>query len=252
MKILVLISNYGTSQLNFCQNLIDELNSIEEYKFTIKVFSTQNNTLNNCEEFITNSYTNNEFSRAIYDFLYDFNFSEFDYILFTENDLFFTKENFETFFKYQKLINQNEFSIGFWRYELKNNLKLLIDLGYDDRKISFLNKKVFISLTEDKVFFRTKAVHQGCWFLGSDIVKKLLIDISIGHTLEDKVSNFYFSEEWPGNTNGIKQILPFMEFENLLIHHQPNKYVNIYQDLPSIDNLIEERKLILKKNYENL
>lgn len=252
MKILVLISNYGSNQTHFCFNLINELNNIKNYFFDIKVFSNQKNNFDNCEEYVSNSYSGNEFPRVIYDFLKNFDFLSYDYILFTENDLIFTEENFETFFKYQKLIDENEYSVGFWRYEFKNQSKFLIDLGYDDRKISFLDRKVFLGLDNNNLFFKTLAVHQGCWFFKSNILKKLLESISIGHTLEDKVSNFYYSQNWPGTTNGIKQVLPFSEFEKLLIHHQPNKYVNLYRDLPSVENLINERNLIIENNYENL
>ena len=244
MKILVLISNYGTSQLNFCQNLINKLLSIEKYNFEIKVFSSNEISFDGCENFHVKNYSGHDFSLSLYDYIKSIDITIYSYILLTENDLFFTENNFDTFFKYESKLNNQFETIGFLRYEIKNDKKFLIDCGYNENKISFLNKTGIIEITEEQMF-RGENCHHGCWFLKTIHLENILNKIQIGHTLEDKVSNYYFSESWPGSQIGIKKLIPICDFENLLIHHQPNKYVNIYQDLPSID------KLLLEKN-ENI
>jgi hypothetical protein len=245
-KILVLISNYGENQINYCRNLIDTLNSIKNREIIVKVFSSKKNNFENCEEIIVDNYQNHDFPNSLYDYLKNHQLSNYDYILFTENDLLFTEENFNTFFKYQKLVDEKIYSIGFWRYEIKNGEKFFIDLGYGENKISFIKNKVVDYFTEDLIFLKTLSVHQGCWLLRSDVVIELLPKINIGHTLEDKVSNYYHSENWPGTMSGIKQLIPVNDIEGILIHHQPNKYINIYSDLPSLNNLINEKKEFFK------
>lgn len=236
-KILVLISNYGTSQLTYCQNLINSLGIIEGYKFEIKVFSSSNDILANCENIMVTNYYSTDFPNCIYDYLRNNNYDDYDYILFSENDLLFTESNFNTYFKYVK---SDDYTIGFLRYEEKNGDKYLIDCGYSESKFSIKNK-IGIQEIYENILYRLDNCHQGCWFLKKEIVTILLKKISIGYTLEDKASNFFYSESFPGNTQGIKKYIPISDFENLLIHHQPNKYVNIYSDLPSITELIKER-----------
>lgn len=239
-KILVLISNYGSNQLNFCQILISGLLSINKYSFDIKVFSSEDTSFEGCENIIVRNYSGHDFPNSIYDYLKQVSLESYSHILFTENDLFFSEVNFDTYFNYEsKLTSQNE-TIGFLRYEIKNEGKYLIDCGYNSDKLSFSNKNGIMEIN-DISMFRYKNCHQGCWFLNKSQVIKIINEISVGSTLEDKASNFYYSEFWPGTQNGIKKYIPFCSFEDLLIHHQPNKYVNIYNDLPSIINLLSER-----------
>jgi hypothetical protein len=240
MKCLVLISNYGTSQLDFCKNLIDGLLQINKYYFDIKVFSSENLLFEECENFTITNYSGHNFPLSIYDYLKSIDLSFYSHVLLTENDLFFTEKNFNTFLKYEKKINNPSKSIGFLRFEFKNNEKFLIDCGYNESKICFTSKQGIVEITDD-LMFRGENCHQGCWFLKTSQIQNILNEIYIGNTLEDKVSNYYFSEIWPGTQNGIKKLIPFCDFENLLIHHQPNKYVNIYQDLPLVSKLLSER-----------
>ena len=72
-------------------------------------------------------------------------------------------------------------------------------------------------------------------------LKKIIHVISHGASLEDKISNYFYSEFWPGTNLGIKKFIPFCDFEQSLIHHQSNKYVNVYNDLPSVSELINQR-----------
>jgi hypothetical protein len=239
-KILVLISNYGENQSFFCQKMIDELKMCKKYFFDIKVFSSKNIKYEECENIQINNRIGHDFPNSLYDFLRNHDLTKYSHILFTENDLFFSEINFDTYFKYETYLLEEYSSIGFLRYEQKNGDKFLIDCGYDNNKISFSEKRGIVEFTTNNMF-RTENCHQGCWFLNSKHVQKILNLVNIGPTLEDKASNFYYSESWPGNKNGIKKFIPFCDFEKLLIHHQPNKYVGIYDNLPSVSELITQR-----------
>lgn len=238
-KILILIINYGDSQINYCKNTIDNFLKFKKYNLKIKVFCSNNLYLNNVENVVIEKYFGNDFTNGIYDYLKNINYFEYDSILLTENDILYTEENFDYFFECKKTINDDIGTIGFLRYENKNDDRFLIDSGYDQNKISFYTKKGIVE-TYKNIFFRTENCHQGSWFLSPNQLKKLLNNIMIGNTLEDKVSNFFYSEYWPGTKNGIKKFIPYKNFDSLLVHHQPNKYVNIYDDLPSVKDLMTQ------------
>ena len=239
-KILVLIINHGVNQINFCDNLIKELKNIKKYFFDIKVFSSSSYTFENCENVLVTKYGGYNFSLSAYDYLKKCDLSNYTHVLLTENDILFSEDNCDYFFRYEESFKNQNCTIGFMRYELIENEKFLVDCGYDDGKISFSTKKGIVEVIEDK-FFRSENCHQGCWLLQTDKLKKIISEIMIGPTLEDKVSNYFYSESWPGTTNGIKKFIPFCDFDKLLIHHQPNKYVNIYGNLPSVSELINKK-----------
>jgi len=248
-NILVLISNYESNQFDYCKNQINTIKQIKKFNFDIKVFSSEENTLIDCENFFIKNYDGHNFAMSIYDFLKNSFLDNYTHVLMTENDLLFNEKNFDCYFKHEKILSNTPYSVGFWRFEIKNNSKYLIDLGYDEKKLDLETKFGIDEILLENKYFRTKSCHQGCWFLKIEDVKKLINKIQIGPTLEDKVSNYIFSTEWPGSTDGVKKIIPFEDFENLLIHHQSNKYVKKYNDLPSVDFLIAQKnKIYLNKN----
>lgn len=239
-KILVLIINHGINQIEFCYNQIKELKNIKKYFFDIKVFSSSSHIFENCENIQVTNYDGHNFSLSAYDYLKQCDLSNYTHVLLTENDILFNEINFDYFFSNEESFNNENFTIGFIRYEVKGNEKYLIDCGYDDGKISFSNKKGIVETIENKLF-RTENCHQGCWILPVHKLKNIIDKISIGPTLEDKVSNYFYSESWPGTNHGIKKFIPFCDFNKLLIYHQPNKYVNIYKNLPSVSELINQK-----------
>jgi hypothetical protein len=234
IKILSLVINYGANQSNFCQNLVNSLFNIE-YSNEIIVFSDRQNDLDNCSQIICQNYNGFDFGMNAIDYLKNSKLDEYTHILVTENDLLFKNENFKTFFNHEHKLNQNE-AIGFLRYEFLNGQKYLVDGNYGSNKLSLTSPMKEI-LEIDESYFTPTNCHQGCFFLRKDQLQEVLSKINIGIELEEKVSKVYFGNQFPGSDIGIKRKIPIKEIENILIHHQPNKYVNIYKDLPNIQEL---------------
>jgi len=239
-KVLVLIINYGTNQNEFCLSLIKELKNIKNYLLDIKVFSSTEQVFDECENFYVQNYSGHDFSNSIYDYLKKCDLSNYTHVLMTENDILFTQKNFDYYFKYEKKFLDKNLTFGFLRYEIKENEKFLIDCGYNEGKICFKSNKGIVEILENKLF-RNENCHQGCWMFSVNNLKKIIHVISHGASLEDKISNYFYSEFWPGTNLGIKKFIPFCDFEQSLIHHQSNKYVNVYNDLPSVSELINQR-----------
>jgi hypothetical protein len=239
-KVLVLIINYGTNQSEFCLSLIKELKNIKNYLLDIKIFSSTEQVFDECENFYIQNYEGYNFSNSIYDYLKKSNLSNYTHVLMTENDILFTQKNFDYYFEYEKKKLSEDLTFGFLRYEIKENQKFLIDCGHNEDKICFKSNEGIVEILENKLF-RTKNCHQGCWMFSVKNLQKIIHIILPGLSLEDKISNYFYSEIWPGTSLGIKKFTPFCDFENFLIHHQSNKYINIYDDLPSVSELINQR-----------
>ena len=152
-----------------------------------------------------------------------------DYVLYVEDDILIPEIAILTAIEYSK---ENQIC-GFLRYEEKENLidEKLIKQKY----LIELNKKF---PTIDKIYddyFTIHNLHQGCWLLSLDQVKK---------SIEFFGDNFYIYKPnhpqygcleqgatglFAENSNGEKlfeKIYPTHNLEKLLVHHLPNKYVD--------------------------
>lgn len=237
-RIIVLISNYGVTQLEYCKKLIYELSQITGYEITIKIFSSNQNSFEGHEEIIVNNYLGSDFSLGIYDYLnnnIDYIKSNFDYVLLTENDMIFNQKNFDTYFKYETKIENDDYTIGFLRYENKNNEKYLIDLHYHFSVNLTTNDGIIDIINNSMISFENP--HQGCFMIRTNQFYQISKQINIGKCLEDKVSKIYFSRNNIGSQNGIKRYVPLEDVDNLLIHHQPDKYVNLFTKITNLNEL---------------
>ena len=218
-KILTLISNHGDNQYEYCENLIRGLQSIKKYSFDIKVCSSAPHiNFENCENICITHLFNHEFPKSIYEYLHNNDFTQYDYIFFTENDILYTEENFDTYFNYETNLNDPNKTIGFLRYEINNDgVKYFVDMENSVKNV--------IETTENN-FVRLINCHQGSWLLRSTQLSNIINNIIIRNELEDIASNYYFSETWPGTHSefAIKKYIPMNDYQKLLVHHQSNKY----------------------------
>jgi hypothetical protein len=237
-KILVLISNYGVNQAKYCEKLINELVYINKYQFNIVVFSSVPNNFNNCKEIIVKNYHDEDFTLCAYDFLKEnqaYIQAQYDYILLTENDMLFNQANFDVFLKHELTLQDENHTIGFIRYENKNNEKYLIDLHYMYSVNIKTGKGIIETLNGNMI--NVENPHQGCFMLKPEQVYNILPKIYIGKPLEDKVSKVYYSNNNIGSPNGIKKFLPLEDLDSILIHHQPDKYVNVFSEITNLNDL---------------
>jgi len=237
-RILVLISNYGDNQTKYCEKLINELVSIKKYQFDTKVFSSTPNNFNNCEEIIVKDRQGEDFTLCAYDYLKKNQNTvqeSYDYILLTENDILFNQANFDTFFKYESILQNDNHTIGFLRYENKNNEKYLIDLHYMYSVNLKTGKGILETLHGN--FVCVENPHQGCFLLKPSQFYSVIQRVYIGPPLEDKVSKVYYSNNNIGSLNGIKKFIPLEDLELITVHHQPDKYVNLFYEITKLSDL---------------
>ncbi len=132
-KVLVVITNYGTSQLQYLKRLLEEYNKFKKYQIKVILVNT---------EYIKNlNYLNLDIKQELFDksvklwlthkhkkFMYE-NRDKFDIFIYSENDMLITEHHLDLFLKHSENLKETNYVPGFLRYELKknDNSKYLID-----------------------------------------------------------------------------------------------------------------------------
>lgn len=221
MNILALIVSYGTHQDIFLQKNIETLSTFSAHKVDIKVFCTDVLQCKHPVEYI-------QFERSIGHNLTAMPYAylqqnikqimqDYDYVLYSENDINITESNVESFIHWNDILDKHNCCCGFIRYEDKDNVKYAVDFT---RSIT-----AYETIDEIKYIQTFDNVHSGCWLFSCNQIHRLLDHFSsIGASLEDRASNIYKSSVWPGSHWGIKKLIPLQDLNDLLVHHMPNKY----------------------------
>lgn len=213
MKIKVAIANYGSEQLSYLSEVIRELRSFITHTVDIMVYTTvpveANYKLFDASIDKALPFACREDMAACID--------SYDLFLYVENDMLITEDNINAFVEYQSLLPPQQIC-GFYRYELNNGVKLLLDLN------PFWGKLV---AKEYEHNFTVANEHQGCW---------LLTRAQIAHCVASK--NFLVAAHSgpygileqgatdPYNNCGLEKVLPkdLALLERLQIRHLPLKY----------------------------
>lgn len=237
-NILSFFINYGNNQTHYLDKIIKELDSIENCNFFKIIFCTHLSEFKskNIQQILLPSDIGKELTFQPYIWLEknkEF-IDQFDYILYNENDNFISKENLFEFFYWNSFLEKYNKCCGFIRYEINND---------GNRYIVDPNGIIGLIEIGGIKFFSIKNIHSGCWLLSKEQYKqKIEKNINkIGITLEDRASNIYKSNFWPGTDWGIEKFFPCDKYLKLLIHHMPNKYTHILDSVAGkikIENLL--------------
>lgn len=251
-KILLTIMNYGTTNRNYLITCLREYNSFKNYSITAHIFLTSefdctefknlNIIKHICPESLGESFVH-ESKPIIYE-----NRNNFDYYIYSEDDILITKENFDSFISIQKYL-PFPYVCGFLRYELLENddYKYLIDNHptHSCHRHGNCSIKQNYTINND-VYFEPYNIHQACHVLTNDHIKYL----SKNHLKYfEKKSNYAGMREGCASDIyvhfGLIKVIPKNEkIKNLLIHHLPNKYVNENRSLYNKNSTPNEIKLI--------
>lgn len=213
MKIKVAIANYGAEQLDYLSQVVKEFRSFANHAVDLMVYTTVPVEANYklfdpsigkglpfmCREDMAASINN------------------YDLFLYVENDMLITEDNINAFLEHQSQLEAHQVG-GFYRYELNNGVKLLLDLNpFWGRLVAKQYDTQFTVVNE----------HQGCWLLTRHQLKhcvesgKFLVEPHYGPygMLEQGASD-------PYNNCGLEKVLPkdLALLERLQIRHLPLKY----------------------------
>lgn len=213
MRIKVAIANFGESQLEFLAEVLREFRSFQRHAVDITVYTTvpvdaPHKILDGAIGYGLPFACREDMAASI---------NDYDLFLYDENDMLITEENIDAFVECQSTLPPNQIC-GFYRYELNNGMKLLLDLN------PFWGKVV------QNIYdhaFTVGNQHQGCWLLTR---AQLQHCIDSGNFLvPPHVRPYGMLEQGasdPYTNCGLEKVLPreLALLEKLQIRHLPLKY----------------------------
>ncbi len=242
-KILAVLVNYGDEQLNYLQQVVNELKSFEKYKVT--VFINSNIPLDMIEGVDeVNIIKLDDYQllpltckQVIWDYKDDF-----DIFLFGENDHLFKEHHIDKYLEYTSILPKNRIA-GLIQYEENENGKYYpayhanYDWGYDS-----------IEEYDGKIFAHFTNIHQATFIL----TQKQLHTIGEIHDFTKFFGNSHYSVKCKVNTDiyqfcGMKKMICISEFDDNLIHHLPNIYIEGEKGRDKLGNGEDKMKTAINK-----
>ena len=220
IKILAVLVNYGTEQLNYLQNVVSELKSFKKYDVSIIVNSNIPLDIDSIDQVNVIQLDDYEFlpltcKQIIWD-----RRNDFDIFLFGENDHLFKEHHIDKYLEYDKIIPDDRIT-GLIQYEENENGKYYpayhahYDWDYDS--VEEYGGKKFAHFTN---------IHQATFILTKDQLH-LIGDI---HDFTQFFGQSHYSVKCKVNTDiyqfcGMKKMICVSDFKYNLIHHLPNIYI---------------------------
>jgi len=151
----------------------------------------------------------------------------YDFFIYSEDDILFTKKNFNYWLKFKELCIKNNFNLGFIRTELDNNNEIYCsDLTENISNFIYLNKKKFVVLSSPYCAF---------WIYDSKEFNKFTETNIWNFKWENKTAfQYYYIREMSAiGWNGVNMtrykatIMPLLKnkiLKSSLIKHMTNRY----------------------------
>ena len=236
-SILVVIVNYGEEQLNYLQQVIDEFRTFKNYHVAIAIHS------NIALPSITKIDSGNILKLDDYQLLpmtcrqsINQQSDEFDYFIYTENDHLWKEKHVEKYEEYLKILPEDRIA-GLIQYEDKGTGKHYpayhAHYDWDYNSVEEHGGKKFAHFTN---------VHQASFILS----KAQLAKIKETKDFNQLFSDDHYSIKCKTNTDiyqycGMKKMICISDFEDNLIHHLPNHYIDGAPGYVNADGTIGNR-----------
>lgn len=243
-KILAVLVNYGQEQLKYLEEVVKELSSFTKYEVSIIVQSNIQLSIKNVDKI--NVVELNDYQllpltcrKEIWD-----RRNDFDIFIYGENDHLFKEHHVDKHLEYLQILPQNRIS-GLIQYEedKSNNYYYPgyhLDFEWDYNSVEVYQNKVFAHFTN---------LHQASFIITKTQLIEIGEKINFNHLVIKEPSLFFKVKKkfkkWLGlkplndqnysvkckvNTDlyefaGKKKLICISEFEDNLIHHLPNLYI---------------------------
>jgi hypothetical protein len=265
MKLLVVLVNYGDEQLNFLEKVVAELKSFVKYTVTIIVQSNIPIQIKGIDKVNVVKLKNYQLlpltcRKEIWE-----RRADFDFFIYGENDHLFLEKHLDNHILYSTILPKNRIP-GLLQYE--ENAKGRYYPGYHNHFDWQLNS---VETHQDKKFAHFSNAHQATFILTKsqliEIGKKFnfnnLVKFKVPYLLNNFVNMikklvgfpikgpFKYSLKCKVNTDiydfgGMKKVICVSEFEDNLIHHLPNLYIDGIKGRAKLNADEEKMKVTLK------
>lgn len=244
-EILAVLVNFGDEQLEYLQQVVNELKTFKKYNVTIIVQSNIKIDIEGINE--VNILTLEDYQllpltcrKVIWE-----NRNDYDIFLYGENDLLFREKHIDNYLEYYKILPKNRIS-GLLRFEIEEGNNF-----YPDYHLDFEWDFKSVETYEGKVFAYFNNTHQATFILNREqlfaVGKKIDFEVLVPNSSSFLINRFLrkikktlgirlerqnkYSVKCKVNTDiydygGMKKMICISEFEDNLIHHLPNIYID--------------------------
>ena len=221
-NILAVLVNYGEEQLHYLQQVVNELKSFKKYKVTIFVNSNIPLDMIKGIDYV-NVIQLDDYQllpltckQVIWNYKDDF-----DVFLFGENDHLFQEHHIDKYLEYTSILPKNRIA-GLIQYEENETGKYYpayhAHYDWDYNSVEQYDGRKFAHFTN---------IHQATFIL----TKSQLLNIGEMYDFTTFFGKSHYSVKCKVNTDiyqfcEMKKMICISEFEDNLIHHLPNIYIN--------------------------
>lgn len=242
-RLLSVIVNYGLEQLGFLEQMIDSLRGFNNYTVTIIIHSNVELELKGVDEVKIYEMDNYSLLPATCRSTIWENRKNFDLFFYSENDMHIKEKHFDNFLSYTKILPKNRIA-GLIRVE-KNKGNY-----YPDYHAEFDWKYSSVERYSNKTFAHFTNLHQACFILTREQLINIGERFDFTSLVLDKIPIMYKVKrkirKWMGlktkkyyiydkmckvgtdiyKYGGMKKVICISEFEENLIHHMSNVYID--------------------------
>lgn len=242
MKALAVLVNYGDEQLDYLQQVVTKLKSFEKYKVTVMVNSNIQIDIKGVDHVNVVELDNYQLlpmtcREAIWHFR-----DEFDVFLYGENDHLFTEKHIDNHLEYINILPKHIIT-GLIQYEEdkagKHYPAYHAHYDWDYDSVEEYNGKKFAHFTN---------VHQATFIL----TREQLLRIGEMHDFKEFFGESHYSVKCKTNTDiyqfcKMKKMICISDFEDNLIHHLPNIYIQGEKGRNSLGSSDDKMKKALER-----
>lgn len=244
MKLLVVIVNYGDEQLKYLEQVVSELRTFKKYSVHIVVNSNIPLNIKGIDKVNIFHLEDNQLlpltcRKTIWE-----NQDNYDVFVYTENDHLFLEHHVDKHLEYEKLLPKNKIS-GLIQYE-ENESGYYFPAFHSNFNWDYKSVQTY----GGKVFAHFNNLHQASFILSQEQLKRIGKKINFLELHKDKdpwlirkyinfrikffnksfISKNAYSVKCKVNTDiyryaGLQKLICISEFNDNLIHHLPNLYI---------------------------
>ena len=221
-KLLAVIVSYGEDQLDYLQQVVTELKSFKKYSVTVVVHSNiELDMIEGIDRTFVIKLDDYQLLPMTCRQTIDQNSDEFDFFIFSENDHLWKEHHVDRYKEYSSYLPENRIA-GLIQYEEDETGRYYpayhAHYEWDWNSVEEHNGKKFAHFTN---------IHQASFI----ITKQQLNTIKSKKDFTQFFSNDHYSVKCKTNTDiyghsGMKKVICISDFEDNLIHHLPNVYIN--------------------------
>ena len=256
-KVLVVIVNYGNSQVHFLDKVVESFKSFKNYDLDIVIHSNIPLEYEGVEVIVKDHMNDwNTFPWETRKTIYDRK-DDYDLYLYTENDHLYKESHLDSFLEVTDILPENRIA-GFMQYE-----------EFPEDKMGYLYPAYHASYEWDiksvEKYDNTIFAHFNCEHHAGYLLTKKHLDKVISKMGKDFLVDKNRGIRQPGKPGydsnkvrcctdvythaGMKKVIPISRFDDFLIHHLPNKYKGIFGNYSFDKNRMRPNlEVLLKKS----